>query len=202
MPIRATAKIRPTIIMPGWSLAAPATARTLSRLIDTSATATAHAAAAKLLAAGIPLFSSPNISSEPADSVASLRFRSRYIFHATQIKSSPPTNIRPMTPINMLTINANTTRKTSAAITPMKITFLRCSGGNPAANAPTTMALSPANTKSSKMTEAKAVQALLLFKLEKSLTICPQISAGPPKDGAAETVAIKNSNIITSPIAY
>ena len=45
---------------------APATASTLSRLMLTSAMATAEAAPVKLLAAHRPECSSPNISSEPA----------------------------------------------------------------------------------------------------------------------------------------
>src|SRR3546814_622136 len=39
-------------------------------------------------------------------------------------------------------------RSTSAARTPIRITFLRCAAGRPAASAPTTMALSPASTMS------------------------------------------------------
>ena len=38
MPISATAKTKPTMRIPGWSRAAPATASTLSRLMLTSAT--------------------------------------------------------------------------------------------------------------------------------------------------------------------
>src|SRR3546814_2037541 len=95
IPIRATDRIRPMIRMPGWSRAAPATARTLSRLMLTSATATAHAAEAKLLAGVNQECSSPAISGEPLLSPTLIGWSSRYIFHDTHNSNRPPANTRP-----------------------------------------------------------------------------------------------------------
>ena len=84
-----------------------------------------------------------------------------------------------MTCISWVTISANRMRSTSAAITPMTMTFLRCSAGRPAASAPTTIALSPASTRSIISTWKKAANAAGSVMLEKSLTIDAQMSAGP-----------------------
>ena len=50
-------------------------------------------------------------------------------------------------------------RRTVAAMMPTRIARLRCSRGSPDAARPITMALSPASTRSMKMTWKKAVKA-------------------------------------------
>src|SRR6476469_5026764 len=55
--------------------------------------------------------------------------------------------------------SAKMIRSTSAAMTPIRMTFLRFSAGNPAASAPTTIALSPARTISMNRISKNAAMA-------------------------------------------
>ena len=102
--------------------------------------------------------------------------------------------------ISWVTISANRMRSTSAAITPMTMTFLRWSAGRPAASAPTTIALSPASTRSIISTWKKAAKAAGSVMLEKSLTIDAQISAGPPKPSVVAAAAANSISNIILPI--
>lgn len=108
---------------------------------------------------------------------------SRYIFHATHSSKMPPAKTSPTMPSSHVTISAKITRSTSAAITPIRITFLRWSAGRPAASAPTTIALSPASTMSIINATEKAAKAEGEPRLEKSLTIAAQISQVRPAEG-------------------
>src|SRR3954452_1681546 len=110
----------------------------------TSASATPQAALAKVFAGFTPECSSPSISSDPA--LSPLCRISRYIFQATHSSRIPPARTSPTIWSNWETTRAKAMRSTSAAATPMTITFRRCSAGRPAASAPTTIALSPART--------------------------------------------------------
>src|SRR6478672_11342019 len=123
----------------------------------TSASATPQAALAKLLAGFRPECSSPGTSADPA--LSPLWRSSRYIFHATQSRRIPPASMSPTIWSSWDTIRAKAMRSTSAAATPIMITFLRCSAGRPAASAPTTIALSPARTMSIRMIWTNAASA-------------------------------------------
>src|SRR6185369_1924399 len=166
-PIKTTDRIRPNTRIHGWSRAAPATASTLSRLMLTSAIATPQAALAKLFAGRSPECSSPTISAEPALSEACRS--SRHIFQATHSKRKPPARMRPTTCRSWVTMSANAIRSTSAAATPSMITLRRCSAGNPAARAPTTIALSPARTMSMRRISTSAASEAASIRLEISM---------------------------------
>src|SRR5690242_333893 len=160
-PIRITDRMSPNTNTQGCSRAAPATARTLSRLMLTSAKATPHAALAKLFAGFSPECSSPTTSSEPA--LSSLCRISRYIRHATHSRRIPPASTRPTICSSWVTSKAKAMRSTSAASTPIMMTLRRCAAGSPAASAPTTIALSPARTMSMNRISRNAANALALI---------------------------------------
>src|SRR5690348_7677919 len=162
-PISSTDRNRPKTNTHGWSRAAPATASTLSRLMLTSASATPQAARANVFAGFRPECSSPATSFEPA--LSPLWRISRNIFHATHSSRIPPARTRPTTWSSSLTRRAKAIRNTKAASTPMKMTFLRCSAGSPAASAPTTIALSPARTMSMNRIWKNAAIAEALIRL-------------------------------------
>ena len=86
----------------------------------------------------------------------------------------PPARIRPTICISWVTSSAKMMRSTRAAMMPIRMTFLRCSAGRPAASAPTTIALSPASMMSIISTWPKAVSAAGLAELLKSWTIACQ----------------------------
>jgi hypothetical protein len=73
-------------------------------------------------------------------------------------------------------------------------------GGSPAASAPTTIALSPASTRSIISTWKKAANAAGSVMLEKSLTIDAQMSAGPPKPAEIPATAANSMSIIVYPL--
>src|SRR5687768_4749104 len=120
--------------------------------------------------------------------------------HATHSSNSPPARISPTTWSNWVTIKAKPMRNTSAAMTPIRMTLRRWSGGSPAARAPTTIALSPASTRSIISTWRKAVRAAGSPMLEKSVTIASQIPAGPPKPPPEPDAAATRRSIITYPV--
>src|SRR6185369_14653950 len=166
-PIKTTDRIRPNTRIHGWSRAAPATASTLSRLMLTSARATPQAALAKLFAGRSPECSSPAISADPALSVSCRS--SRHIFQATHNRRKPPARMRPTICRSCVTTSANAIRSTSAAATPITITLRRWSAGNPAASAPTTIALSPARTMSMRRISTSAASDAASIRLETSM---------------------------------
>src|SRR5262249_2213136 len=80
----------------------------------------------------------------------------------TQRRRSPPASRRPTSLRSCVVIPANTMRSAVAAPIPMRIAFVRCSCGKPAAAKPMTMALSPARTRSIMMTWKNAAMASLV----------------------------------------
>src|SRR5687768_16422878 len=97
---------------------------------------------------------------------------------------------------NCVTRSAKMMRRTRAAMTPRMMTLRRCSAGSPAASAPTTMALSPASTRSIISTCRNAEKAAGSVMLEKSRTIEAHISAGPPNPAGAAWTAASSISII------
>src|SRR6185369_14073817 len=73
---------------------------------------------------------------------------SRYIFQHTQSNRMPPASVSPTMVSNCVAIAANRMRSTTAPLIPHKITRARIEGCTRDAAIPTTMALSPASTKS------------------------------------------------------
>ena len=71
----------------------------------------------------------------------------------------PPATSRPTIASSHVVMLAKTMRSTVAAMMPTRIALLRCSRGSPDAARPMTMALSPASTRSMKMTWKKALRA-------------------------------------------
>jgi len=71
----------------------------------------------------------------------------------------PPASVRPITPSSLVAKKANMMRSAAAAPMPMMIALRRMSGGRPAAAMPTTMALSPASTRSIRTTVASAISS-------------------------------------------
>ena len=76
---------------------------------------------------------------------------SRYIFQHTHSSRMPPASVRPTIVSNWVATAANVTRRITAPAMPQKMTRARSSGDTREAARPTTIALSPANTRSMKM---------------------------------------------------
>ena len=76
---------------------------------------------------------------------------SRYIFQHTHSSRMPPASVSPTMVSSWVATTANMMRSTTAPATPQKITFIRSAGATRDAAMPTTMALSPASTKSMTM---------------------------------------------------
>jgi hypothetical protein len=139
--------------------AAPATASTLSRLIDTSATTICVAAWAKVFR-GASSATAPSLSrsASASASTASILVLMRpgasscHIFQQTQRSRMPPASRRPAISRSCVVTSAKPIRITVAAMIPTRIALARCSLGRPAAARPITMALSPASTRSMPMT--------------------------------------------------
>ena len=148
-PISTTEIARPTTRTQVWSLAAPATARTLSRLIEMSATRIC------MMACGI-VFRGAAVSASPASLPAPwpLPRNSRNIFQQTHSSRTPPARVMPTIASSCAVMAAKPIRMMVAAMMPQKIALRRWSGGRPAAAMPTTMALSPARTMSMNSTWA------------------------------------------------
>ena len=152
-PIRATESARPMISTIRCWRAAPATARTLSSDIDTSATTIWMSARRRSLGGGI------GVAVVLISRLRRSAMISRASFHTTQSRRMPPASVSPMMARSLVVKTAKTMRSIAAAPMPRMIAFRRTSGGNPAAAMPTTMALSPASTRSMTMTVESAVSS-------------------------------------------
>src|SRR3954463_14180729 len=144
-PMKVTESARPMNRTAGCARAAAATARTLSRLIDRSASVTWIAARRKLLVRGGPSTAAVSGSSAVTSGFG---HSSRPMFQATQSSSSPPPSRRPVNLSSRVATRAKAIRKTKAMATPSMITRRRSLAGRPEVRVPMMTTLSPALVRS------------------------------------------------------
>ena len=146
--MNATATVRPTASTQISPLAAPATASTLSSDIETSATIICMSAAPNVMVCTVGGAPPPGMAPANACAAGAGSVISRYIFQHTHSSRMPPASVRPTMVSICVAMVANRMRSTTAPPTPQKITRARIEGCTRDAAMPTTMALSPASTKS------------------------------------------------------
>ena len=129
-PISTTEMSSPITSTPTCSRAAPATARTLSSDIDTSAMMI------WIIACQKPFLGARSASDKASSALLCSRI-SRYIFQQTHNNRIPPASVRPTMASSCTAIRANRMRRTTAPPMPQKMTRRRIDGSTPAAAMPT-----------------------------------------------------------------
>src|SRR5215213_5991099 len=178
--MKAMAMVSPTTRIQKSPFAAPATASTLSSDIETSATMMATSADPKLIGSRAAS-SDPDGPPASASSCARLSASSRYIFQHTHKSRMPPASIRPTIASSCIAMAAKTTRSATAPATPQKMTLVRISGATREAAMPTTMALSPATTRSIMTIWARAMSCCERSMESACLSVDWMASRGSPR---------------------